>query len=60
VNCANGVDSIDALLVLQLVAALLESLPCDGNADINGGGVDAVDALLILQYVAGLIDSLPP
>jgi alpha-tubulin suppressor-like RCC1 family protein len=60
VNCLYGVDSIDALLLLQLVAALLDSLPCEGNGDINGGGVDSIDALLILQYVTGLIDSLPP
>ena len=60
VNCSDDVASIDALLTLQLIAALLDALMCEGNADVNGGGIDAVDALLILQFVAGLIDSLPP
>jgi len=58
-NCDGGVNSIDALLVLQYVAALLGSLPCPANADVNGGGVSAIDAALILQYVAGLLPSLP-
>jgi len=46
--------------VLQLIAELTGSLPCQANADVNGsGGVNSVDATLILQFVAGLIDSLP-
>lgn len=60
VNCSGGVNSIDATLVLQLIAELTGSLPCQANADVNGsGGVNSVDATLILQFVAGLIDSLP-
>ena len=58
----NGtVDSIDALLVLQFIAALLPDLPSEMNADANQNGtVDAIDATLILQFVAGLISMLPP
>jgi hypothetical protein len=54
------VDSIDALLVLQLVAALVSELPCGEVADVNGDGlITALDALLILQLQADLIDALP-
>jgi hypothetical protein len=61
VNCAGGVNSIDAALVLQRSAGLLTSLPCPQNADVNGDGrVDSIDAALILQFVAGLLSSLPP
>ena len=58
----NGtVDSIDALLVLQFVAALLPDLPSEMNADANQNGtVNAIDATLILQFIAGLIGMLPP
>jgi hypothetical protein len=60
-NCSETVDSIDAALILQLSAALLEELACEGDADVNGDGrVDSLDALLVLQFVAGLLDSLPP
>jgi hypothetical protein len=59
-NCSDDVTSVDALLVLQFVAALVPSIACEDNAELNGGGIDSVDALLVLQYVAGLIDSLPP
>ncbi|MEX0786482.1 MAG: PQQ-dependent sugar dehydrogenase [Dehalococcoidia bacterium] len=55
-NCSGDVSSIDAALVLQLVAALIGNVGCPDNADVNGDGrVDAVDAALILQMVAGLI-----
>ena len=61
VDCDRNIGAIDALLVLQRVAALLNSLDCEANADVGGTpGVDSVDALLILQYTAGLISSLPP
>ena len=60
VNCGGGVNSIDALLVLQLDAELLDALACEEHADVNADGdVNSLDALLILQYVAGLINSLP-
>jgi subtilisin family serine protease/glucose/arabinose dehydrogenase len=61
VNCDGGVTAIDAALVLQLVAGLIDTLACADAADANGDArVTAVDAALILQRVAGLIDSLPP
>ncbi|OGO50953.1 MAG: hypothetical protein A2148_02345 [Chloroflexi bacterium RBG_16_68_14] len=60
VNCSGSVDSIDATLVLQLVAGLLDSLACEDAADVNeSGDVNSIDATIILQYVAGLLDSLP-
>jgi hypothetical protein len=55
------VNAIDAALVLQLVAGIIDELPCGGNPDANGDGTTtAVDAALILQYGAGLIGHLPP
>jgi hypothetical protein len=52
---------LDALLLLQYAAGLLDSLPCPGNSDVNGdGNMNTLDAQLILQYGAGLIPSLPP
>ena len=60
-DCDGSVTSIDAALVLQRSAALITSLRCPQNADVNHDGrVDAIDALLILQYVAGLLGHLPP
>jgi len=59
-SCNNVVDAIDAALVLQRIAALVESLECGDAADVDGDGdADATDVALILQYVAGLIDALP-
>ena len=61
VNCDGVVGAIDAALILQFSAALLESLPCVGAADVNGDGVaNPLDAALILQLSAGLLDSLSP
>src|SRR3990170_2675076 len=58
VNCDERVDSIDAALLLQLEAALLDELPCAGNADMNAdGSANSIDPGLVLQYTAGLIDS---
>ena len=58
---ANGdgvTNSIDAILVLQLSAGILERLdraPKEGIADVNHDGVvNVIDAQLILQYDAGL------
>ncbi|MCH7698221.1 MAG: serine hydrolase [Chloroflexi bacterium] len=61
---ANGdgdVTSVDAAIVLQFVAGLLDSAGCPVCADANqDGDVTAIDATLILQFVAGLLSSLPP
>ncbi len=55
VNCNGAVDAIDATLVLQFSAGLLDSPSCAENGDVNGdGSIDALDAALILQAVAGL------
>ncbi|OGO50732.1 MAG: hypothetical protein A2148_01665 [Chloroflexi bacterium RBG_16_68_14] len=55
-NCDGNVNSIDAALVLQLEADLIDALPCSQNADMNGdGAVNSIDAALILQREAGLL-----
>ena len=54
-NCDRIVTAIDATLVLQFNAALLQSLPCEAGADVNSDGrLDANDAVLILWIVSGL------
>jgi len=56
VDCGGSVTSIDAALVLQLEAGLLQSLSCPQNGDLNNDGrTNSLDAALILQHVAGLI-----
>ena len=61
VNGDGEVTVVDAALVLQYEAGLIDSLPCLDAADVNGDGtVDVEDAGLILQFVAGVIGSLPP
>ena len=61
VNCRDGVNSVDSLLILQFVAGLLNQLSCPQNADTNeSGDIGPIDATLILQFVAGLIPQLPP
>ena len=58
-NCDGVANSLDAAIVLQYAAGLVDSLPCLALADVNGDGrVDAIDAALILQYDAGLLDML--
>ena len=60
-NDSGGVDSIDAALILQFSAGLLDSLAGGESADADqNGSVDAIDAALVLQFVAGLLASLPP
>jgi hypothetical protein len=55
-NCNNAVDSIDATLILQLTAALIQPFSCTGAGDANNDGyTNAIDVTLVLQYVAGLI-----
>lgn len=57
VNCDGEADAIDSLLILQLIAGLIDTLPCQGLGDVSGDGlVNSVDAALILQSDAGLID----
>jgi len=59
-NCDGEVNAVDAALDLQKSAGLIDSLPCEENADANGDGVvDPLDALLVLQLDAGIIPSLP-
>jgi hypothetical protein len=59
VDDRGGVTSIDALIVLQLGARLISSLPNAPSADVNGDGqITAIDATLILQLVAGLLGDL--
>jgi hypothetical protein len=54
VDCTGVTTSVDAALVLQLSAALMQSLPCEGAADMNGDDrVGALDAAIILQVTAG-------
>lgn len=57
VNCNNTTNSIDAALVLQFSAGLVNSLACGENGDMNADErVDSIDAALILQCDAGLIE----
>lgn len=60
VNC-DGVNSIDAALVLQVDAGLFDELPFPQHSDVSRDGrMDSVDAALILQFVAGLLDTFSP
>ncbi len=60
-NCDGSVNSIDANVVLQSSARLIDSAPCASAADANrDGDVQSIDATLILQYEAGLLGQLPP
>jgi len=55
-NCDGVVNSIDALIVLQYVARLRNTVPCPDLADYNNDGrITSIDAALILQDDAGLI-----
>ena len=56
-DCNGTVTATDAALVLQFDAALIDTSPCMGGADVNrDGATNAIDASLILQFVAGLSD----
>ena len=57
-DCRDGVNAIDALLVLQYDVGLIDSIFCLENGDVGqDGSVDALDAFLILQFDAGLLDA---
>lgn len=55
-NCDGSVNTIDAALVLQLGAGIVDALPCGDLGDVSADGhVDSVDAAIIMQFDAGLI-----
>lgn len=58
VNCDGEISAVDARIVLQYVAGLIEEFELNMfYADVNGdGNITAVDARLILQKVAGIIE----
>jgi hypothetical protein len=58
-NDEDGVNAIDAAVILQYSAALIDTLPSSRSANANGNcAIDAIDASLVLQYDAGLIGFL--
>ncbi len=60
-GCDGIVNALDAALILQFTAALIDSLPCLAGADANlDGSVNSIDSTLVLQFVAGLLPGLPP
>jgi hypothetical protein len=63
VNDDGRVNSLDALLILQIVAALIDEtdVPNAASGDANlDGDLTSIDAVLVLQVDAGLLDGLPP
>ncbi len=55
-NCDGMMNAIDAALVLQLTAALIQPFSCTGAGDVNDDGyTNAIDAALILQATACLL-----
>jgi len=59
VNCDGTANAIDGLLLLQLYAGMIPSVPCRHLGDVNGTGVlGPIDALLIMQFDAGLLPEL--
>jgi hypothetical protein len=60
-DCSGTVNSIDAAVVTQFDAGLIDALTCLEDADVNeDGSVNTIDAALILQFDAGLVARLPP
>ena len=60
VNCDGNVNAIDAALILQKTAGLIDTLACHDAGDVNDDNLlNAIDAALMLQYDAGLIDRFP-
>lgn len=59
VNDDDNVTAIDAALVLQFNAGLIDTLANELSADVNGDGdITSVDAALVLQFTAGLLADL--
>ena len=55
-NCDGVVTSLDAVIVLQVDAGLLDRAPCHTQADASFDGVvNSLDAAIILQREAGLL-----
>ncbi len=56
VDCTGGATSLDAALVLQFNARLIDTLPCPNEGDVDGDdSIGSLDAALILQMSAGLL-----
>jgi hypothetical protein len=54
-NCDGAVTSLDAVLILQLDARLIDELGCQQNTDVNRDRrTNSLDAVLVLWEVAGL------
>ncbi len=58
-NCDSRIDSLDAAIVLQFDAGLLDALRGDGDSN-EDGEVNSIDAVLILQFDAGLMPDQKP
>ena len=57
VNCDGSVDPVDAALILQQTAGLINEMGCEFNGDVSrDGAISPIDAALILQFAAGIID----
>ena len=57
VNEDGVANSVDASLVLQFKAGMIDSLPNESSGDVNGdGALTSVDAAILLQFTAGLIN----
>ena len=61
VNGSGGVSMVDAMLIAQCVAGLIDCDSIDGTmGDVNcSGGLSMVDAMLVAQYVVGLVSEFP-
>jgi hypothetical protein len=60
-NCDGVVSSLDAVIVLQVDAGLLDRAPCHLQADASFDGiVNSLDAAIILQREAGLLAHCDP
>ena len=60
-NCDGVVTSLDAVIVLQVDAGLLDRAPCHEQADASFDGlVNSLDAAIILQREAGLLAACEP